>query len=133
MPYQNKAAENKIVAKKCMELKAYSAGVTRAYYSAFLHIKNYLIGMQRQGHFDYNSFLKKTNSTEKEYSHGTLQAAVTNCLMANGKKLSDVYKMRVLDSLYEKRRRADYGYEDIVEPELEASLEELDVVLSVVA
>lgn len=128
MSYQDKAAENKRVAKKCMEIQAYNAGVTRAYYSAFQHIKAYLSGKQ----FDYKLFLQKSNPNEREYSHGTIQAAITNCLIANGKSYADIYKLRVLDNLYVKRRRADYEETDIIEAELRDSLADLDIILSVV-
>jgi len=129
MAFTDKSAENKRVAHKCMEIKAYNAGVTRAYYSAFQHIKAYLIGKR----FNYKAFLRKIGSEDREFSHGTLQKAVTDCLMATGKKPADVYKLSVLDSLYNKRRMADYGWENIVEPELKASLDELNTVLTVVA
>jgi len=129
MAFADKSAENKRVARKCMEIKAYNAGVSRAYYSAFQHIKAY---MKDKG-FDYNKFLCQIESDEKEFSHGTLQAAAISCLMANGKKPIDVYRLNVLGSLYEKRRRADYNWENIVEPELKASLDDLDTVLAVVA
>ena len=129
MAYANKSAENKRVAEKCLELKAYNAGVSRAYYSAFLHIKAYL---KAKG-FDYDGFLRQKGLMEKEYSHGTLQAATVTCLMANGKTPVDVYKLLVIDSLYDKRRRADYGFENIVEDEMKTSLADLDVVISTVA
>jgi len=129
MAFTDKSAENKRVAEKCMEMKAYNAGVTRAYYSAFQHIKAYLKGKG----FDYNAFLQKTGSKDREFSHGTLQFATISCLMANGKKPADVYKLSVLDSLYNKRRRADYEIDNIIEDELKTSLKDLATVLSTVA
>ena len=129
MSLKDKVAENKRVAKKCMEINAYNAGVTRAYYSAFQQIKAYL----EEKKFDYKSFLKRTNPNEREYSHGTLQAAVTDCLITNGKKLTDIYKIRVLGSLYSRRRRADYESDVIIEDELKTSLDDLETVLSIVA
>ena len=128
MSYKSKVTENKMVAEKCLDIQAYNAGVTRAYYSAFQHIKAYLIGRG----FDYKAFLLQKNSTEREYSHGTLQAAVTDCLMTAGKKPTDIYKIKVLGSLYAKRRIADYEKERIIEEELKDSLKDLNTVLSVV-
>jgi len=128
MSYEDKVAENKMVAKKCLEMKAYNAGVTRAYYSAFLRIKAYL----KRNQFDYNLFIQNF-PREREYSHGTLQAAITKCLSENGKTLIDICNVRVLSNLYEKRRRADYESGNIIEDELKASLKDLDTVLSIVA
>jgi len=129
MSFADKAAENKRVAKKCMEMKAYNAGVTRAYYSAFLLIKGYLI----DNNFDYEGFLKKTGSDDKAFSHGTIRAAVTTCLMDNGKKPTDVYKLIVLSSMYYKRRKADYEEKTLLDFDLESSLKDLGIVSSIVA
>lgn len=129
MSYKDKVAENKMVAERCLVLKAYNAGVARAYYSAFQHIKDYLISKG----FDYGNYLRRTNPDEKEYSHGTLQGAVTQCLMDNGKKPHDVYKLTVFGNMYKKRRKADYEDKNIVEVELKDSLNELNTVMSVVA
>ena len=129
MAFADKIAENKRIAEKCMEMKAYNAGVTRAYYSAFLRIKGYLIDKE----FDYDGFLQQKGLGDKAFSHGTIQAAVTTCLMANGKKAVDVYKLHVLNTMYYKRRKADYEEENILDFELESSLKDLDIVLSVVA
>ena len=128
MSYSDKVAENKRVAHKCMEIKAYNAGVTRAYYAAFQHIKAYLIDKR----FDYDAFLRQNSPGDREYSHGTLQAAVVSCLITNGKKYGDVYKLNVLSNMYSKRRKADYDKENILEPELKTSLNDLATVLSVV-
>ena len=129
MSYYDKVAENKKVAEKCMALQAYNAGVSRAYYSAFQHIKAYLISK----HFNYGLFLQSVNSTDREFSHGTMQAAITSCLLAHGKKPADIYKMRVLGNMYLKRKRADYEPDKIIESELITSLNELDIILTVVS
>ena len=129
MAFADKSAENKRVAENCMKIKAYNAGVTRAYYSAFQHIKAYLIGKG----FDYEAFLQQHRSDDRKFSHGTLRFATISCLMANGKKAVDVYKLGVLDSLYDKRRRADYEPETIIQEELKTSLDDLATVLSTVA
>jgi len=59
--------------------------------------------------------LRQNRSNDREFSHGTLQFATISRLMANGKKAADVYKLSVLGSLYDKRRRADYEPENIIE------------------
>lgn len=129
MSYSEKAAENKKVAEKCVALQAYNAGVTRAYYSAFQHVKAYLISKR----FNYNLFLQNKKSADREFSHGTMQAAITSCLMAHGKNPADICKMRVLSNLYHKRKKADYEPDNIIEAELVTSLKDLDTVLTVVA
>ena len=129
MSYKDKVAENKMVAEKCLNIKAYNAGVTRAYYAAFQHIKAYLTGKK----FDYKAFLQKTGSADREFSHGTLQFATVSCLMANGKKPADVYKLYVLGNMYNSRRIADYDNRNLIEEDLTASLRGLNTVLSVVA
>jgi len=111
-----------------MKTGAYNAGVSRAYYSAFLHIKSFLRGKN----FDYDNFLKKKKLDGKEYSHGTIQCAVVTCLYENGKKPVDIYKLSCIDSMYAKRRKADYEEKLIKKPELEDSLKDLDTVLSIV-
>ena len=129
MGFANKVAENKMVAEKCLGLKAYNAGVTRAYYSAFLHIKSYLL----KNKFDYKKFLSQHKPKDRKFSHGTLRAAVIKCLLANGKNPTDVYKLRVIGSLYEKRRVADYEHINIMESELKISLDDLNTVLLIVS
>jgi uncharacterized protein (UPF0332 family) len=105
------------------------AGVTRAYYSAFLHIKDYLLSKD----FDYTDFLRRKGKNERSFSHGTIQEAAVSCLMVSGKKPIEVYRLAVLDNLYNKRRRADYEKEEIIEAELKTSLKDLDTVLSTVS
>jgi uncharacterized protein (UPF0332 family) len=129
MGFASKAVENKIVAEKCLSMKTYNVGVSRAYYSAFLHIKNYLVSKQ----FDYKAFLNQRRSNDKEYSHGTIQNAVVDYLMRNGKNIADIYKLNLLDDMYNKRIKADYKSVDILEVELKNSLRELDTILSIVA
>jgi uncharacterized protein (UPF0332 family) len=129
MSYKNKVAENKKVAEKCMEIQAYNAGATRAYYSAFLHIKDYLLSKN----FDYAGFLRRKGLNERTFSHGTIQEAAVSCLMTNGKKPIEAYRLAVLDNLYNKRRRADYEKEEIIEAELKTSLKDLDAILAAVS
>jgi len=128
MSFTDKVAENKSVAEMCMKMGAYNAGVSRAYYSAFLHIKTFLKGKN----FDYHNFLKQKKLDDKIYSHGTIQYAIVSYLMAHGKKPVDVYKLNCIDSMYGKRRRADYEKDMLKMPELQDSLKDLDTVLSIV-
>lgn len=107
-------------------MAAYNAGVSRAYYSAFLKAKMFLL----DNNFDYDDYLRVKGSSDRAFSHGTIQAALVDCLMGKGKKLVEIYKLNVLDNLYAKRRQADYNYENKAEAELKDSLKELDIVLS---
>jgi uncharacterized protein (UPF0332 family) len=127
MSYADKIIENQKVAKKCLVMGAYNAGVSRAYYSAFLKAKMFL----RDNHFDYVAYLARKGSGDKAFSHGTIQAALVECLMKKGKDINEIYKLNVLDDLYAKRREADYNYENKVKTELTDSLNELDTVLSI--
>ena len=128
MSYGDKAAENEMMAKKCLQLRAYNAGVSRAYYAAFLHIKGYL----KRNRFDYAGFLRKRGLEGREYSHGTIQAAMVSFLMEAGRKYADIAKLNVLDGMYKNRRTADYECRGILEVELRDSLTYLQTVLSVV-
>jgi len=128
MSFKDKVAENKRVAEMCLKAKAYNAGASRAYYSAFLHIKSFLRG----NGFDYETFLLQNNLDDKVYSHGTIQHAVVACLFGKGKNPMDIYKLNCIDSMYKKRRRADYENDVIIEAELIDSLKELDTVLTTV-
>jgi len=128
MSYSDKVAENKRVAEKCLDLKAYNAGVSRAYYAAFLHIKNYL----ESSKFDYGRFLQQHKPGDRAFSHGTIQPAIVKCLMDKGKKNVDVYKLMVLGNMYDKRRIADYQIHGTQEIDLKDSLQDLNTVLSVV-
>jgi uncharacterized protein (UPF0332 family) len=127
MSYSDKIIENQNVAKKCLAMNAYNAGISRAYYSAFLRAKMFLL----DNNFDYDAYLKNKGLSDKVFSHGTIQSAIVDCLMGKGKKITEIYKLNVLDNLYVKRRQADYNYENKVKAELVDSLNELDIVLSI--
>ena len=97
-----KAEENKRVAKKCKDIGCFNAGATRAYYSAFQRAKSYL---EKNG-FDYAAFLISigADTSERAFSHGTIQRAVVECMMRQGKSRADIYKLNIWDNLYNKRR-----------------------------
>jgi uncharacterized protein (UPF0332 family) len=128
MSYREKVAEYKRVAETCLALKAYNAGVTRAYYAAFLHIKDCL----ERGRFDYADFMRRQRIGGRVFSHGTLRMATVSFLMERGKS-GEAFKMLALDNMYRKRRTADYENCGVIEMDLEESLRDLDTILSVVA
>ena len=125
-----KAEENRNVAKKCRAMGAYSAGATRAYYSAFQKAKYYL---EING-FDYATFLTRIKAApfEKDFSHGTIKRALVECMMSRGKDPKEVYKLVIWDNLYKKRIKADYDGRLISDIELDSCLDELNTVLSVI-
>lgn len=128
--YLEKSEENRRVAKKCTTLGAFNAGASRAYYSAFLRARYVLESKQ----FDYQAFLTRRHlNDQKPYSHGTIQRALVECLMQDGKKHPDVFKLGVLDSLYRRRIAADYHVGSLSEADLRDSLQELDDIVRVLA
>lgn len=130
MSYLEKSEENRRVAKKCTVLGAFNAGASRAYYSAFLRAR-YVLDSKL---FDYPAFLARRHlNDQKLYSHGTIQCALVECLMKDGKKHPDVYKLNVLDSLYRRRIAADYHIGSLGDADLRDSLQELEDVVSVLS
>lgn len=130
MSISAKVEENKRVANKCREMGEYNAGASRAYYSAFQRAKSFLLIKK----FDYQAFRKRIHCgyNERDYSHGTIKRAVTECLLGEGKDSTEVAKLTVLDSLYRKRLKADYDERDISVKELDDSILELETILSVI-
>lgn len=131
MDFYNKSDENKRVAVKCINIQAYNAGLSRAYYSVFQKIKGYLI----DNNFDYDSFIKsynrKHNATEKLFSHGTLQQAIIFYMKSRGKKVQDYWALSYIDNLYKKRREADYTEKKFNEQDLTAALQEVEAIFKV--
>lgn len=128
--YLEKSEENRRVANKCSTLGAFNAGASRAYYSAFLRARYVLECMQ----FDYQAFLTRRHlNDQRPYSHGTIQRALVECLMQDGKKHPDVFKLSVLDSLYRRRITADYHAGNLSEVDLRDSLQELEAVVGVLS
>lgn len=77
--------------------------------------------------------MQRIGSTEgKKYSHGTIQRAVIECLLKEGTNLSNLQGLTVWDSLYEKRKIADYYDSLIDETTLNRCLMDLDTVLSII-
>jgi uncharacterized protein (UPF0332 family) len=130
MGFREKSEENQRVAKKCSTTRAFNAGASRAYYSAFLLARHVLDKKQ----FDYPAFLTSRRLVDqKPYSHGTIERALVECLMRDGKNRLDIYRLSVLDSLYRRRIAADYRAESLSEVDLMDSLRELDDVIRVLS
>jgi hypothetical protein len=67
-------------------------------------------------------------SGERDYSHGTIKKALFDCMLSDGKTISNASQLNLLDNLYRKRRIADYEDRDIIEPQFRDSLRELSVI-----
>ncbi|HOJ98603.1 MAG TPA: hypothetical protein PLW34_03475 [Termitinemataceae bacterium] len=130
MSLYQKAKENEQISAYCYkeEISAYNAGASRAYYAAFQKAKAYMIEKK----FDYEKFLQKIKATEKPFSHGTIQRALVECLIVNGRDKNQIYKLNVWDNLYQRRIKADYKDKMISRDEMKASLQELNTVLTVI-
>lgn len=125
----DKSEENKRVAQKCLNIDAYNAGVTRAYYAVFQRCKHYLI----EKGFDYSSFLQSRNKVyEKPYSHGTIQNALTACMMTNSVPYAEIMKLSFIDRLYLKRRCADYYDRMIPSSELEDCIVDMNIIIDII-
>jgi uncharacterized protein (UPF0332 family) len=129
MSLLEKSGENKRVAEKCLSLKAYNAGVSRAYYAAFQRADHFL---SISGVFDYGEFLER-NRIERQYiPHGKMKQAIAECLLKTG-KAANLAKITIFDNLYHKRRKADYTDTMYGEDDLKISISDLEVVLAIIA
>lgn len=123
-----KAEENKRVAMKCINIDAYNAGISRAYYSVFQKIKSYLIANK----FDYDNFVKqKYNGIQKPFSHGTIQHAAVECMVRQGKNIQDFSALFYIDDLYKKRKEADYTEKQFAKQDLTMILDEVKNIFDV--
>jgi uncharacterized protein (UPF0332 family) len=124
-----KSDENIQVAKKCLGIKAYNAGISRAYYAAFQRVEYVL---KSSSVFDYENFLETNKINREHIPHGKMQQAMTNYIMASKKKVS-LGKIIVYDDLYRKRRLADYSDRMFTEPDLQQSLDEMNTIFDLIA
>jgi len=124
----SKAEENKRVAMKCININAYNAGISRAYYSVFQKIKSYLIANK----FDYADFIQqKHKENQKPFSHGTIQQAAIECMIGQGKKIQDFRALSCIDNLYKKRKDADYEGKQFGKQDLKIILNEVEDIFKV--
>ncbi|GHT86027.1 hypothetical protein FACS1894137_11030 [Spirochaetia bacterium] len=121
-----KSEENKRVARECLEMKTYNAGISRAYYAAFQRAEYHL---RTSGVFRYQAYLVK-NGVENHISHGKMQSALVDCLIREKKRVKP-REINVFDELYRKRRLADYSDQMFGELDLKICLTDLDIILAV--
>jgi uncharacterized protein (UPF0332 family) len=129
MGLPEKSDENVRVAKKCLEMKTYNAGISRAYYAAFQRVEN---ALKSSKVFDYEGFLKTNKIDVDHIPHGKMQQAMTKFLLSENKKGS-LAKVTIYDNLYRKRRKADYSDKMLSESDLKQCLNEMEIIMSLVA
>jgi hypothetical protein len=128
MSLLEKSNENKRIARKCLDLEAYNAGISRAYYSAFQKAIYFIEHCEK---FNYDAFLVKNKVDRNYIPHGKIQLALLECLMISGKKIS-LGEIILFDNLYHKRRAADYMDTMFTSADLADCLTKLDTILKLI-
>jgi hypothetical protein len=124
-----KSDENVKVAKKCLDLDACNAGVSRAYYAVFQRVE---YALKNSVIFDYEGFLK-ANAIDKDHiPHGKMQQAMTKFLLAKNKK-ANWGKIVIYDNLYRNRRKADYSDYMFSRPDLTQCLIDMETIFGLIA
>ncbi|GHV80287.1 hypothetical protein AGMMS49944_20780 [Spirochaetia bacterium] len=115
------------VAKKCLDLKAYNAGISRAYYAAFQRAEYHL---RTSGYFRYQAYLAKIGA-DSHVPHGKMQLALAECLIME-KKTIKPQEINLYDDLYRKRRLADYTDQMLGETDLAACIKNLEIIMAAI-
>jgi uncharacterized protein (UPF0332 family) len=123
-----KSEENTRVARKCLDLTAYNAGISRAYYAAFQKVEHIL---ENSAFFDYKKFLADNQIQGDHIPHGKMQMAMFQCILKSGKSMNYA-AINVYDNLYRKRRKADYMNLMFAEQDLNESLYEMEIILNLI-
>jgi len=124
-----KSDENIKVAKKCLDMDAYNAGISRAYYAVFQRIEYVL---RNSATFNYEDFLK-TNKIDRDHiPHGKMQQAMAKFLLAEKKK-AGLRKIVIYDNLYHNRRKADYFDYMFLKPDLNQCLNDMEAIFKLIA
>jgi len=126
-----KSDENIKLAQYCIKKEKYlNAAISRIYYAVFQKIKYFLIIKN----FDYTAFkIKLSRPNEKDYSHGTLQHAIIECITLNQKSINQnsLYLLNNIDYIYKKRRDADYEEQLFEKKTAEKLFKEANVILKI--
>jgi uncharacterized protein (UPF0332 family) len=128
MSLLDKSKENARIAKKCLSLAAYSAGISRAYYAVFQTAEYTL---RNSGVFNYGAFLTDNNIEGRYIPHGKMQKAVYECALGAGKTVK-LGRIAIYDNLYHKRRKADYTDKVCTEEDLNESIREMESILKII-
>jgi uncharacterized protein (UPF0332 family) len=121
-----RSTENKKAAQKCLDIRAFDAGINRAYYSAF---QMAMYCLENNPLFDYDKFLEKHKIDKIYIPHGKVKLALAECLVKCGKTIN-LNELWLFSNLYEKRRLADYTDKMFNKNELQSCLNDLDVILA---
>jgi hypothetical protein len=123
-----KSDENIRVAKKCLDMDTYNAGISRIYYAVFQRIEYVL---RNSANFNYEDFLE-TNKIDKDHiPHGNMQKAMFEFLLAEGKKVN-LSNIVIYDNLYYYRRKADYSDHMFSKPDLNQCLNIMKNIFSLI-
>jgi len=124
-----KSDENVRVAKKCLDIDAYNAGISRAYYAVFQRIEYVL---RNSTTFNYEDFLKTCKIDRDHIPHGNMQQAMAKFLLAEKKKVN-LSKIVIYDDLYYNRRKADYSDNMFSKPDLIRCLNNMETIFGLIA
>jgi uncharacterized protein (UPF0332 family) len=128
MSLLEKSNENKKVAEKCLDIRAYNAGISRAYYAAFQGVEYVL---RNSTEFDYNGFLRAHQIDREHIPHGKMQLAMAKFLLARKGKIN-MGNVAAYDELYHSRKMADYSSYMYSEPDLVQSLKDMETILGLI-
>jgi uncharacterized protein (UPF0332 family) len=129
MSLLDKSAENKKMAQKCLDLQAYNAGISRAYYAVFQRVEHTL---HNNAIFNYRDFLRDNQIVGDHIPHGKMQQAMVTYILKSGKKVNLV-GINVYDNLYRKRRKADYTDEMFTKNDLDDSIKDMNTIFGIIA
>jgi uncharacterized protein (UPF0332 family) len=124
-----KSDENVRVAKKCLDMEAYNAGISRVYYAVFQRVE---YALKNSVIFDYEGFLKANVIDKDHIPHGKMQMAMTKFILAKDKK-ANFSKIVIYDNLYHKRRTADYSANMFTKTDLTQCLIEMETIFGLIA
>jgi uncharacterized protein (UPF0332 family) len=123
-----KSDENVRIAKKCLNMDAYNAGVSRAYYAVFQKVEYVL---RNSAAFNYEDFIK-TNKIDRDHiPHGKMQQAMAMFFLAEKKKVN-FSKIVIYDNLYHNRRKADYSNYMFFKTDFVQCLNDMEVILDLI-
>jgi uncharacterized protein (UPF0332 family) len=124
----DKSSENKRIAQKCLDLEAYNAGISRAYYAVFQMVEHTLHSATV---FNYKNFLIDNQIQGDHIPHGKMQQAMVKYILARDKS-ANLAGVNVYDNLYRKRRKADYTNEMFNENDLNDSIRDMDAIFKII-